>query len=705
MSANNVKVWGIEDFDKKLIPESEHGKFFTGDSYIVMKEHENKNGESAYDLHMWIGDKSTQDEYGSCAFLTTQLDDEFGGVPVQYRETQGSESSKFLGYFKPAIQYKMGGVKSGFAHVTPNDFSDIKRLLWVRGRHQVRVDEVEMTWESLNNSDCFIIDMGDDIYVWSGEKSNHFERIQTMNVANSIKNNERGGKVTVTNLDGSTSKLHKLLGEPSCEIADAEPEKPRARVCVSAENKIQLYKISDESGDIETTLVADKLPFEQSMLESGDVYLVNNTAAEQIFVWKGRGASNKERKSAMATAVKFIEKFELSLSTNITVMADRAETVLFRTLFKTWVTREDQEGLGKMWSANKVAKIVKMDFDASKLLEQPSLAAKYQLPDDGTGDVKIYRVEGNGRAEVDPSSYGQFYGGDCYIIRYTYELRGRQHTILYYWIGAGATIDEVTALPILTVQLDAEEFDDRATQIRVTQGHEPLHLLLLFGTLVINKGGTSREGGQTETDEKRLFHVHAGASGKSRAVEVSAESSKLNSNDSFVLVTPTSSYLWIGKGATEGEVSSAVAVADLLNASELQHVLEGEETDEFWDELGGKSSYFSSPTLQDKDMPLRLFECYDSTGNFTVEEVVGDWDQSDLNSDNVMLLDSWSSLYVWIGKNANENEQTEAMKTASQYLNLDATARSADTTSIVRITEGYEPISFSGFFQNWKHEL
>ena len=46
----------------------------------------------------------------------------------------------------------------------------------------------------------------------------------------------------------------------------------------------------------------------------------------------------------------------------------------------------------------------------------------------------------------------------------------------------------------------------------------------------------------------RLFHVHAGASGKSRAVEVSAESSKLNSNDSFVLVTPTSSYLWIGKG-------------------------------------------------------------------------------------------------------------------------------------------------------------
>ena len=59
---------------------------------------------------------------------------------------------------------------------------------------------------------------------------------------------------------------------------------------------------------------------------------------------------------------------------------------------------------------------------------------------------------------------------------------------------------------------------------------------------------------------------------------------------------------------------------------------------------------FVTYSFQDKDMPLRLFECYDSTGNFTVEEVVGDWDQSDLNSDNVMLLDSWSSLYVWIGE-------------------------------------------------------
>ena len=42
-----------------------------------------------------------------------------------------------------------------------------------------------------------------------------------------------------------------------------------------------------------------------------------------------------------------------------------------------------------MWSINKVAKVAKVDFDASTLHDQPDVAAKYQLPDDGSGDVKV----------------------------------------------------------------------------------------------------------------------------------------------------------------------------------------------------------------------------------------------------------------------------------------------------------------------------
>lgn len=42
---------------------------------------------------------------------------------------------------------------------------------------------------------------------------------------------------------------------------------------------------------------------------------------------------------------------------------------------------------------------------------------------------QIWRVESSGRVPVELETYGQFYGGDCYIILYTYP-KGQ---IIYTW--------------------------------------------------------------------------------------------------------------------------------------------------------------------------------------------------------------------------------------------------------------------------------
>lgn len=52
-----------------------------------------------------------------------------------------------------------GGVASGFKHVVTNEVV-VQRLLQVKGRRSVRATEVTVSWDSFNQGDCFILDLG-----------------------------------------------------------------------------------------------------------------------------------------------------------------------------------------------------------------------------------------------------------------------------------------------------------------------------------------------------------------------------------------------------------------------------------------------------------------------------------------------------------------------------------------------------------------
>lgn len=67
-------------------------------------------------VRLFAGDHCTQDESGSAAVFTVQMDDYLGGKPIQYREVQGYESKTFLGYFKSGIKYMASQVYFIFCH-------------------------------------------------------------------------------------------------------------------------------------------------------------------------------------------------------------------------------------------------------------------------------------------------------------------------------------------------------------------------------------------------------------------------------------------------------------------------------------------------------------------------------------------------------------------------------------------------------------
>lgn len=79
------------------------------------------------------------------------------------------------------------------------------------------------------------------------------------------------------------------------------------------------------------------------------------------------------------------------------------------------------------------AKTVQTKFDASTLHNNQALAAETRMVDDGTGTTQVWRIVDFDMVPVDRNQIGQFFGGDCYVILYTYLVSGKENYIVYYW--------------------------------------------------------------------------------------------------------------------------------------------------------------------------------------------------------------------------------------------------------------------------------
>uniref|UniRef100_A0A8C4R8V6 Gelsolin-like domain-containing protein n=1 Tax=Eptatretus burgeri TaxID=7764 RepID=A0A8C4R8V6_EPTBU len=100
---SGLEVWRIESMKPVAVPQEQQGTFFTGDAYILLHTIAIGGKAKKYNLHFWLGPECSQDESTSAAILTTQLDDQLGGRPVQFRELQGYESVNFMSLFKGGV--------------------------------------------------------------------------------------------------------------------------------------------------------------------------------------------------------------------------------------------------------------------------------------------------------------------------------------------------------------------------------------------------------------------------------------------------------------------------------------------------------------------------------------------------------------------------------------------------------------------------
>jgi len=293
-----IQIWRIEKFHVVAWPEEHYGKFYTGDSYIVLRTFKKDpiSEKLSFDVHFWIGSKSTQDEYGTAAYKTVELDDYLNGDPVQHREIQGYESELFLSYFKK-VEFLEGGVETGFKHVEAKEYG--ARLLHVKGKKNVVVREVPLKLESLNSGDVFILDHGLDVYQMNGKECGAMERAKAAELTASIKGERGACKLAVFEEtdtgDSFANKFWEYLGGRK-PIAAATPDTP-------AKQEKKLFRLSDETGKM---LMVEVKGFTIKSLDSKDAFILDNGI--EIFVWVGKGASKEEKSKGLAYASDYLFK-------------------------------------------------------------------------------------------------------------------------------------------------------------------------------------------------------------------------------------------------------------------------------------------------------------------------------------------------------------------------------------------------------------
>ncbi|CAH0404138.1 unnamed protein product [Chilo suppressalis] len=333
-----VEVWRIETFNPVAVGPNDYGKFHKGDSYIVLKTTADKRNVLTHDIHYWIGSESTQDESGAAAILTVGLDDKFNGAAVQHREPMGYESQQFKSYFPNGLKYLDGGVGTGFKHVTTNAGA-AKRLFQVKGKRNIRVRQVDPLISSMNEGDCFILDVDQTILVYVGKKAKNVEKLKAISFANQIRDQDHNGRGRVEIIDQYSSEVdvQKFFTTLGSGAPNTVPEEAAGgddqTFEKNEEQSVVLSEISDASGKLKANALTK--PYKQEQLKTTESYILD-TVSGSIYVWTGRQSSEREKSEAMTKAQQTLLSKNYPSWVQVVKIPQGTEPAAFKQYFATW---------------------------------------------------------------------------------------------------------------------------------------------------------------------------------------------------------------------------------------------------------------------------------------------------------------------------------------------------------------------------------
>ncbi|XP_035538866.1 villin-4-like [Juglans regia] len=697
-----LEIWRIENFRPVPVPKSSYGKFFTGDSYVILKTTASKSGALRHDIHYWLGKDTSQDEAGAAAIKTVELDAALGGRAVQYREGQGHETEKFLSNFKPCIIPQEGGVSSGFKHAEAEEHKT--RLFVCKGKHVVHVKEVPFARSSLNHDDIFILDTKSKIFQFNGSNSSIQERAKALEVVQYIKDTYHDGKCEVAAVEDGKLMADAETGEFWAFFGGFAPL-PR-KTASDGDKTVDTHPtklLRIEKGNAEP-VEADSLT--RGLLDTNKCYLLN--CGIEVFVWMGRSTSLDERKSASGAAEELVRSPDRPKSHIIRVI-EGFETVMFRSKFDSWPQTTDvavsEDGRGKV-----AALLKRQGVNVKGLLKSDPVKEEPQPYIDCTGNLQVWRVNGQEKILLPASDQSKFYSGDCYIFQYSYPGEDKEEYLIGTWFGKQSVEGErASAISLASKMLESLKY--LPAQARIYEGNEPIQLYSIFQSFIVFKGGLS-DGYKNDIAEKgipddtykedgiALFRVQGTGPDNMQAIQVEAVASSLNSSYCYILHSDSTIFTWSGSLTTSDNQELVERQLDLIKPNvQSKTQKEGAETDQFWDLLGGKSEYPSQKIVREAESDPHLFSCDFSKGNLKVTEIYN-FTQDDLMTEDIFILDSHSDIFVWVGQQVDTKNRAQALTIGESFLECDFLLEKLSREAPIYIVmEGSEPPFFTRFFK------
>lgn len=696
-----LEIWRIENFRPVPVPNSSHGKFCTGDSYVVLKTTALKSGALRHDIHYWLGKDTSQDEAGAAAIKTVELDAALGGRAVQYREVQGHETEKFLSYFKPCIIPQEGGIASGFKHHEAEEYKP--RLYVCRGKHVVNVKEVPFARSSLSHDDIFILDTEHKIFQFNGSNSSIQERAKALEVVQYIKDTYHHGKCEVAAVEDGKLMADAEAGEFWGFFGGFAPLPRKTANEGDTTGDIHPPKLFSVEKDRTEPLEADSLT--KDLLDTNKCYILD--CGREVFVWAGKNTSLDERKRA-GGAVDDLLCSSDRLKSHIIRVIEGYETVAFRSKFDSWSqsteTSVSQDGRGKV-----AALLQRQGVNVKGLLKAAPEKEEPQLYIDCTGSLQVWCVNGNEKTLLPASDQSKFYSGDCYIFQYSYPSADKEEYLIGTWFGKQSVEeDRASATALASKMVESMKFVP--AQSRIYEGSEPIQFFAIFQSFIVFKGGLS-EGYKKYIAEKEipddtysedglaLFRVQGSGPDNMQAIQVEPVASSLNSAYCYILHSGSTVFMWFGNLTTPEDQELVERQLDILKPNlQCKAQKEGAEYDQFWELLGGKSEYQRQKIGRVAERDPHLFSCFFSNGDLKLIEIFN-FTQDDLMTEDIFILDCHSDIFVWVGQQVDLKGKMQALSIGEKFLEQDFLMEKISRQAPVYVVmEGNEPPFFTRFF-------